>query len=276
MGKGTVQVTDASDQRRRPAGGASGRRRQPRSRRSSRLLGSSKWLAVVLVAVVVLGQSGAAVGPSDGDRTTDPGDAAGAPTTDTDGESVLELPREPTPAPTIAVVTFRRNGEVDRPEEASDALDNEARATIYEVVTGSPGISMSELAERTDIPLSTVRYHSRVLASEGVLDEAKIRGKRRLYPARMGGDRRELAAAMADDATASLLATTFDLEPASVSELADALDRSASTVSYHLGRLEEAGLLERERDGDTKVARLDPFVRSALAGDPPSADAMLD
>jgi DNA-binding transcriptional ArsR family regulator len=62
---------------------------------------------------------------------------------------------------------------------------------------------------------------------------------------------------------------------ASVSTIADALDRDPSTVSHHLSRLEEDGLVERERDGRSKVNRLAPATEAALApqvGDPVGSD----
>lgn len=150
-------------------------------------------------------------------------------------------------------------------EDEDGLLENEARETIYDEVTRSPGISMSEVAKRTGIPLSTVRYHTWVLNKEDALEEDKIRGKRRLFPTMMDRERMELSAALEDDATARMLNTVHENEPASVSELAESLDRSASTVSYHLQRLHDAGLIERERDGGATVTTLDPFVRAELS-----------
>lgn len=238
-------------------------------------------LVVVLVAVL-LGQPGPAAvmygftdaGPFAtpvGDDP-DPVDESASDALDEVGGLADRL-EEPSVPPGVVVFTSRREGSVDEDESRADALDSEPRATLYETVADSPGISMTAVAERANMPLSTARYHSRVLTNEDVIDEEKIRGKRRLFPAAMGPDRRELTAAMADDATASLLAAAFHLEPVGVCELAEELDRSASTVSYHLTRLEEAGLLERERDGDCTVVRLDPAVRSALDPDGTTVDA---
>lgn len=263
-------------------------------------------LALVL-AVVLLGQPGPAAvmyGFTDaGQFGTPVGDDPDSAEAESASDSLDELAglvdrlEEPSVPPGIVVFTSRREGSVDGNDENGNdeerinengihkdridkggnesetaVLDSEPRATLYEVVTGSPGISMTEVAERAGIPLSTARYHSRVLTNEDVIDEEKIRGKRRLFPAAMEPDRRELAAAMADDATASLLAVTFHLEPIGVCGLAEELDRSASTISYHLTRLEKADLLEREHDGDYTVVRLDPAVRSALGPDGATVD----
>ncbi len=57
-------------------------------------------------------------------------------------------------------------------------------------------------------------------------------------------------------------------EPASVGELADELGRDPSTVTHHLKRLEEDGLVERERDGRAVVNRLSPEAKTAFSGQP--------
>lgn len=203
----------------------------------------------------------AAPGAVDGDDETVPSIA-----------ETFERAPDPTFPPPMTTTTRARHDTIPedvpdvRATEGDAGLENDARRTIYDEVTRSPGISMSEVAERTAIPLSTVRYHTWVLNKEDVLDEAKIRGKRRLFPTMMERERKELNAAMEDDATARMLETVQRQEPASVSELAESLDRAASTVSYHLQRLQDAGLVEREREGGATVTRLDPFVRAELAG----------
>ncbi|MFC7229234.1 helix-turn-helix domain-containing protein [Salinirubellus salinus] len=144
----------------------------------------------------------------------------------------------------------------------SDPLEHEARADVFDVVQETPGTYLSEVAERADLPLSTVRHHVRVLEREELLMGAKVRGKRRFYPAYSSDI--ELAAALNDDATAVVLDALSRLGGASVSELADELERHPSTVTHHLQRLEEDGLVVREREGRAVVNRLSAQTRAAL------------
>jgi predicted transcriptional regulator len=151
----------------------------------------------------------------------------------------------------------------------SDPLEHEARSEVFEIVTATPGAYLSEVAERADLPLSTARHHVRVLEREDLLSGAKVRGKRRFYPAYTNGV--ELAAAMNDDATASVLDAIARLGAASVSDLADEIGRDPSTISHHLQRLEEDGIIVRERDGRAVMNKLAPEARTALA--PESGEA---
>lgn len=153
----------------------------------------------------------------------------------------------------------------------SDPLEHEARADVFDVVEESPGAYLSQLAERAGVPLSTARHHVRVLEREDIVSGAKVRGKRRFYPAHATDV--ELAAAMSDEATAAVLDALARLGAVSVSDLADEVGRDPSTVTHHLQRLEEDDIVVRERDGRTVVNKLSPEARTALGPDAPEAEA---
>jgi DNA-binding transcriptional ArsR family regulator len=150
--------------------------------------------------------------------------------------------------------------------DESDPLNNDTRANIYDVVMESPGVYYAQLAEETDVTEETVRYHSRILADEGLVERRKIRGRKRLYPVSMEGESPELAAAMADSAASDVISAIEHREPATLSAVADAIDCAPSTVSYHLDRLEEDGLISRERDGSAVRIKLRRPTRTALEG----------
>lgn len=145
----------------------------------------------------------------------------------------------------------------------SDPLENENRASVLETVEASPGINLTSLVEETGLTESTVRYHVRVLEHEGLLDGAKVRGRRRFVP-RTNEDV-ELLAAFEEEATRDVIDALFEHEPASGTTLAEALDRDPSTVSHHLSRLSDAGLVEREQDGPALRNSLSADVRAALS-----------
>jgi DNA-binding transcriptional ArsR family regulator len=125
----------------------------------------------------------------------------------------------------------------------SDPLEHEAREEVYEIVNESPGSYLSEVSEEADLPLSTTRHHIRVLEREDLVSGAKLRGKRRFYPAYADGV--ELAAALSDEATAAIIDAIARLGAASVSDLADDIGRDPSTISHHLQRLESLQGLEQ-------------------------------
>lgn len=147
----------------------------------------------------------------------------------------------------------------------SSPLENDVRRRVFEHIERSPGVHVSALAEVTDASRSTVRYHVRVLEREGLVFGEKIRGKRRFFP--VGSDDPELTAALHDDATASVLDAVARIGPANVSQLAEDLDRTPGTVSYHLSRLEAADLVEQEREGGSVLTRLTGTARAHMDDD---------
>jgi DNA-binding transcriptional ArsR family regulator len=144
----------------------------------------------------------------------------------------------------------------------SDPLEHEARELVYEIVNETPGSYLSEVSERAGLPLSTTRHHMKVLEREELVSGAKLRGKRRFYPAYAEGI--ELAAALNDESTASIIDALARLGAASVSDLADELGRDPSTISHHLQRLEGDDIITREREGRAVVNKLSSDARTAL------------
>lgn len=146
--------------------------------------------------------------------------------------------------------------------DGSDPLEHETRARIDELVSDSPGRTLTELAEELETPISTVRHHVRVLERERIIVTRKLRGKRRFYP--LGVENEELAAALEEEATAPIIDALHEQGRATVGDIVDRVEKSYSTVSYHLSRLVEEGLVVQEREGRNTVSRLDPSVESLL------------
>lgn len=272
--------------RRQPAwSGPDGRRRyeSPMTRTKTSVLGALVALALVgsmgtvgavhttshdaavttrsgTVNVPAIQQTNAAVQSPPGsaaDAVTAPSDAvrdAHAVLTDVQ-DSRLVSPVTASPLTLVPPVAYSRY-------DSSDPLAHDTRQAIYETVTDSPGTHLSAIAAVTDVPTSTVRYHVRILAYEDVVETDRTRGKRRVFPAQ--SEREAVAAALSDDSTAPLLHALRRAEPVGVSGLAERVGLAASTVSYHLSRLEDADLVERDRDGMTVSVTLTAAARQAI------------
>ncbi len=154
------------------------------------------------------------------------------------------------------VAAFRFGKEDEGP------LEHELRARMHDLVGRSPGVTLTELADRTDASLSTVRHHARVLERERLVSSDKIRGNRRFFP--RGAEHEELIAALDGEMSGRIIEELRDRGAATVGDLVDAADRSYSTVSYHLERLAEDGIVVKTRDGAHTVSRLAPWAEAAL------------
>lgn len=153
----------------------------------------------------------------------------------------------------------------------SDPLEHDRRRAIYETIEADPGCYLSRVSDRADIPLSTVRYHVRILEDEDLVTAIKHNGKRRYF---LETTDAELRAALAEPAKRDVLEALSDLGQAHNGRLADELERDPSTVSHHLAALEDDGLVVREKDGRSIVNQLPARVEAALRDEPtPEADS---
>ena len=164
----------------------------------------------------------------------------------------------------LAVFGYKRYSD-------DDPLEHETREQLYEFIRDSPGAYLTEISEGTDVKMGTARYHLRILAFENLVTSEEIRGRRRYVT--VGTEWAELEAALHDETTARIVESLAEKGPDSVSGLADRLDRDPSTITHHLDRLAEDGIVERERDGRAVVNKLSDSARIALEDEAPTPAA---
>lgn len=130
-----------------------------------------------------------------------------------------------------------------------EILDNETRRIVHGAVRDEPGRTAAEIADRTDLCYTTVRYHLRLLEE---FDEVVTRrdGRRIRYflnHGRYGRIHRRLLALAADDSRRRILSALARDGPLRTGELADRADIAPSTASHHLARLDDGDLVDRTR-----------------------------
>lgn len=148
----------------------------------------------------------------------------------------------------------------------SDPLEHEGRAAVFETIEETPGIYLSAISEDTELSLSTLRHHLRVLEREQLITSGKVHGKRRFYP--VDTEHIELTAALGEGATENVIEALCHHGPATVSELAEELDRDPSTVTHHLQRLADDDIVCRKRSGRVVMNRLSDDVRTYFTEQP--------
>lgn len=154
--------------------------------------------------------------------------------------------------------------------DGTDPLEHDLRKELHDDIHQTSGTYVSDLRETYDIHRSTLRYHLDVLERRGLVSSDTIFGQ--LWYAPAGSDGNELRAALTNDTIGELVDSIALLEPVSVTDLASEVERSPSTVSYHLERLEYEGVIEQERRSTTVLSRLASDVRTEFESLEDSAD----
>ncbi len=139
------------------------------------------------------------------------------------------------------------------PPTKEDVLDLDARRGIIQAVREHPGLHLRALAERLDMPVSTVEYHTYHLHKHGHLTTRDDGGFKSFYPAE-GIDRRDkdILYMVRHEAPRRICMHLLLNPGATPKDLKPVVGLSPATLSFHLKKLRAAGLIEEEPAGRTK------------------------
>ena len=136
-------------------------------------------------------------------------------------------------------------------------LDNHTRGTLYNIIMGNPGTTLSELRVWLSVPSTTLQYHLQML-EEFELINTRWDSKHVYYYA--AGTKIQSVRFKLNKSQRAILATAEENPGLSQGELASETGFVVSTVSYHLRKLVEWGLARTERHGKSnKVYTINRF-----------------
>lgn len=148
--------------------------------------------------------------------------------------------------------------------DSSDPLEHDVREKLITIVESTPGLTLAQLTRRLEQSESTIRYHTRILEEESLVEKHELFGNVRVYPVALSEREATLIAITHEDSLRPILNAIARHEPTTVSTIATDVDRASSTVSYHLTRLAEAGVIDRKRVGQMVNVSLAPAYRQAV------------
>jgi DNA-binding transcriptional ArsR family regulator len=132
-----------------------------------------------------------------------------------------------------------------------EVLEHPGRQEVYERVKASPGINFVQLCEQVEFGASTLTYHLRVLERNEYVTSVKDGRYLRFFD-RQGGaysGAKKVAVSALRNASSAAMARHIRANPGvNQRDLAVAFGVTASTVNWHMTRLQSAGLVERQRD----------------------------
>lgn len=148
--------------------------------------------------------------------------------------------------------------------ERSRLMDNPARAHIHEAITQEPGLSLTELAQRTGVAWGTAVHHLRRLESHGLL-VSKRQGERRYFIANTPAAAQRSAVSVVMHPTARRIARLLHQQPGiDQTGICLALQLNNPAASKHLGQFEAQGLVVSRRAGRSRVYQPTGALHEAL------------
>lgn len=130
----------------------------------------------------------------------------------------------------------------------------ETRKEIFEHVDANPGIHFSQLKRDLHMETGLLQYHLRRLERFDVLESEEHQGKRRVFVAReLDDEERAILSVLRYETTRRILFYLLEYGPARNGEIADAVDVTPATISWHLSNLTEEDIVESVREGRTTL-----------------------
>lgn len=139
----------------------------------------------------------------------------------------------------------------------SELLDNTHRDRVFQLIRDTPGLGVSEIAQQTGLGWGTTVYHLDRLERAQMVTSERAGLHRCYFPiGTVGRDERKAHGLLKGDTTRSIATFLVERPGATQTEMCEALGMTASAASKQLTKLENAGLVRREREW--KTVRLFP------------------
>lgn len=153
--------------------------------------------------------------------------------------------------------------------ERQQLMDNMLRERIMDLLVASPGCYLGKMGRDLGVPTSTLKYHLNILKSFDLVTTVKKGRCRHYFPKRrrFTDHEKRMFAALEHAPTRRMVELVRANPGVSQAGLVQMTGLSQSTVAWHMGKLEEMGLVLSERRG-VKEYYLTPDFRQVL-------DAML-
>jgi predicted transcriptional regulator len=142
-----------------------------------------------------------------------------------------------------------------RPHDGEeDILELETRKEIFEYVKANPGVHFSQAKRELDMETGLLQHHLDTLENYDVLMSEDHQGKRRLFVAEeLDSEEREILSSLRYETTRHVLLFLIQEEKARNGGIAEEVGVAPATVSWHVSRLIEEGIISEVRDGRTTL-----------------------
>jgi predicted transcriptional regulator len=153
------------------------------------------------------------------------------------------------------------------------------RDRILEAIETYPGIHFRALVREVDTSTALAHYHLEDLVNDDEVRSVDVGGYTRYFPegelADLTEEERSMLNAMRQKRRLELVLALIEGGPAPHKGLHQIVGGSKGTLSYHLGRLEEAGIVTKDEDGHFQLVDRDQ-VRRLLVRYEPESDLLDD
>ncbi len=132
-------------------------------------------------------------------------------------------------------------------------LENENRRKIYSLIKSNPGIHLRELQRVSNLPLSTVNYHTEYLRRRKIILNEKEGNLARFYAKHIDENDKRLLKVLRQKRLREIVLFVLVNRRAKSKFIAENLDLPRSTLSFYLKYLVKHNVLAREKVGYNNI-----------------------
>lgn len=141
-------------------------------------------------------------------------------------------------------------------EREEKILELGTRRRIYDVVQAHAGCHFREVGRRSGLAEGSARYHLAFLLKHGLIREEREGNTLRYFPCSIASDQKKLLGFLRQESVRRILLFILNHENCNHEHIVAFTGLSPSTVSWHLRKLEEGGLVGSQRSGRKTFHRL--------------------
>jgi predicted transcriptional regulator len=129
-------------------------------------------------------------------------------------------------------------------------LPQTTQSRVYDCIKTHPGIHLRKIGRELGLATGDVQYHLYKLESEGRVNSVRRGLYKLFYPSDLFGDaQRKLLGVLSQETAREVLLNIIQNPNTSQEKLALSLQVSQPTISWHIKRLVELGILQKEQKG---------------------------
>ena len=124
-------------------------------------------------------------------------------------------------------------------------LDMETRRIIYYYIKKHPGLHLRDISRKLNLKVFNLKYHIKILNKSGYIIQKKEDGFLRLFATHTvsNGDKKQFSYLRQKTTRNIILIILYNIA-ASQREICDALEKSPSTINFHINKLVENKVIE--------------------------------
>lgn len=134
-------------------------------------------------------------------------------------------------------------------KDSDDEGISENRQRIYEFIKNSPGVHLRMICRELELAMGATQHHLAILEKSGRIKSKRFNLYRHYYAAEVLDIQHTLLAFLRQETARDILIYLIEHRDSTQSDIANFKNFSFPTISWHMSRLVESGIVSSRKDG---------------------------